>query len=331
MTLHGDTVEQRVVGRVLSKGLGSDEMGDRVQMVIDGVDGRIHHIELDAARAEDIRRKEIIEIIPARIQPRAADRNIMDITDERGIYQPSKHIEFAAERVDRLGGDTEAFVKSHVRRLEALRRAGHALRIDEDHWQVPKDLPERGLAYDQARDGAAMRVNTLSDMSLKQQIDHDGATWLDHELISPNRTPLEHTGFGREVADALQRRKRTLVDMGLAHDLGNGGVRAPKDLIQQLDQGDFERAGKALAATRGRTWEPAIPGNYAMGQLVGTTQLTSGKFAMVESFTQDGGLGFSLVPWEKTLEQQLGKHISGVAMPGGGIDWSFGRSRGLGL
>jgi Protein of unknown function (DUF3363) len=45
----------------------------------------------------------------------------------------------------------------------------------------------------------------------------------------------------------------------------------------------------------------------------------------------DNGLGFSLVPWEKTLEQQLGKHISGIAMTGGGIDWSFGRSRGLGL
>lgn len=326
MTLHGETAEQRVVGRVLSKGLGSDEMGDRIQLVIDGVDGRIHHIELDTARAEGIRRKHIIEIIPARIQPRAADRNIMGITDDQGIYQPSNHIKFAAERTRRLGGDPHAFVKSHVRRLEALRRAGHVERIDEDHWQVPKDLPERGLAYDQAREGADMRVNTLSDMSLKQQIDRDGSTWLDQELISPNHTPLEHTGFGREVADALERRKRTLVAMGLAHDIDNGSVRAPKDLIQQLDQGDFERAGKALAAERGRTWEPAIPGNYVMGQLVGTAQLTSGKFAMI-----DNGLGFSLVPWEKTLEQQLGKHISGVAMPGGGVDWSFGRSRGLGL
>ena len=173
--------------------------------------------------------------------------------------------------------------------------------------------------------------NTLSDMSLKRQIDHDSSSWLDHELISPNRTPLEHTGFGREVADALERRKRTLVAMGLAHDLDNGSVRAPKDLIQQLDQGDFERAGKALAAERGRTWEPAIPGNYVVGHVVGTTQLASGKFAMIESFTGDAGLGFSLVPWEKTLEQQMGKHISGVAMSGGGVDWSFGRSRGLGL
>ncbi len=164
-----------------------------------------------------------------------------------------------------LGGDPESFVKSHVRRLEALRRAGHVERIDEDHWQVPKDLPERGLAYDQAREGADMRVNALSDMSLKRQIDHDGSTWLDHELISPNRTSLEHTGFGHEVADALERRKRTLVAMGLDHDLDNGSVRAPKDLIQQLDQGDFERAGKALAAERGRTWELQSPAITSWG------------------------------------------------------------------
>ena len=40
------------LGRVLDKGLGGDEMGERVRLVIDGVDGRVHHIEMDAARAE---------------------------------------------------------------------------------------------------------------------------------------------------------------------------------------------------------------------------------------------------------------------------------------
>ena len=45
----------------------------------------------------------------------------------------------------------------------------------------------------------------------------------------------------------------------------------------------------------------------------------------------DNGLGFRLVPWSDPLEKRLGQQISGVAMPGGGIDWSFGRSRGLGL
>ena len=125
---------------------------------------------------------------------------------------------------------------------------------------------------------------------------------------------------------ALDKRKQTLVDRGHIPDLGDGHVRAPKDLIQRLEAADIERTGKALAAERGRQWQPTVPGNYVSGQLVGSTQLSSGRFAMI-----DDGLGFSLVPWRPTLEQHIGRHISGIAMPGGGVDWSFVRSRGLGL
>ena len=125
---------------------------------------------------------------------------------------------------------------------------------------------------------------------------------------------------------ALDRRRQVLVDMGHATDLGNGKIRAPKNLIQRLEAADIERTGKALAAERGREWQPTVPGNYVSGQLVGSTRLSSGRFAMI-----DDGLGFSLVPWQPALEQRIGRHISGVAMPGGGVDWSFGRSRGLGL
>ena len=45
----------------------------------------------------------------------------------------------------------------------------------------------------------------------------------------------------------------------------------------------------------------------------------------------DDGLGFSLVPWHPVLEQRLGRQVTGIAMPGGGIDWTFGRNRGLGF
>jgi len=114
--------------------------------------------------------------------------------------------------------------------------------------------------------------------------------------------------------------------MGYATDLGNGNVRAPKNLIQRLEVADIERTGKALAAERGREWQPATPGNYVSGQLIGSTRLSSGRFAMI-----DDGLGLSLVPWQPALEQRIGRHIFGVAMPGGGVDWSFGGSRGLGL
>ena len=45
----------------------------------------------------------------------------------------------------------------------------------------------------------------------------------------------------------------------------------------------------------------------------------------------DDGLGFQLVPWSPSLEQHLGRHVSGMARGDGGIDWSFGRKRGIGL
>ena len=59
-SLHRENATERIVGRVLDKGLGGDEMGERVRLVIDGVDGRVHHIEMDAARAEDVGRGMIV-------------------------------------------------------------------------------------------------------------------------------------------------------------------------------------------------------------------------------------------------------------------------------
>ena len=324
--LHREATTERIIGRVLDKGLAGDEMGERVRLVIDGVDGRVHHLELDAVRAEEIKRGMIVAAGSAPAGPRAADRNIMDIAGKDGVYRPSAHLARASGAIARQGGDPEAFVRSHVRRLEALRRAGIVERVDPDHWRVPADLIERGQAYDRARDGANMRVGILSHTGLRHQIGHDGATWLDRELVSTQRTPLADEGFGREVKAALDKRRQTLAAGGHVTDLGEGRLEAPKDLIQRLEAADVERAGRALAAERGRTWRPAVAGDYVTGKLVGSTQLSSGRFAMI-----DDGLGFSLVPWRPALDQHIGRHISGVAMPGGGVDWSFARARGLGL
>jgi hypothetical protein len=114
--------------------------------------------------------------------------------------------------------------------------------------------------------------------------------------------------------------------MGYLTRQPDGTYRAPRDLIQQLEGQEIDRVGQALATERGRTWQPAQAGNYVSGQLIGSTQLASGRFAMI-----DDGMGFSLVPWRPELEPRIGQHLSGVALPGGGVDWSFGRSRGLGL
>jgi type IV secretory pathway VirD2 relaxase len=208
--LHRENATERIVGRVLDKGLGGDEMGERVRLVIDGVDGRVHHFEMDAARAEEVGRGMIVVAGSTPPGPRAADRNITDVAGQGGVYRPSLHLERARNATDRIGGDPQGFVRSHVRRLEALRRAGHAERIDADHWRVPTDLVKRGQAYDLARDRANIRIGILSSAGLDSQIGHQGATWLDRELASPSRTTLANTGFGRTVSEAMQRRRQSL-------------------------------------------------------------------------------------------------------------------------
>jgi hypothetical protein len=81
-----------------------------------------------------------------------------------------------------------------------------------------------------------------------------------------------------------------------------------------------------MAAERGLTFTAAKTGEYISGTLIGSTQLASGRFAMI-----DDGIGFQLVPWQPVLEQRIGQHITGTVRAAGGIDWSFGRNRGLGL
>ena len=73
------------------------------------------------------------------------------------------------------GGDYEGYVDAHVRRLEALRRAGIVERIDADQWRIPDDLVSRAAAHDAGRDSQAS-VRVLSPVDLNKQIGSDGAT-----------------------------------------------------------------------------------------------------------------------------------------------------------
>jgi type IV secretory pathway VirD2 relaxase len=327
--MHGGTVNEPVIGRVIGKGLAGDEMGDRLHLVIDGVDGRAHYVETaDHSKLHEIGRGHIVVLEPARLtdRPRAADINIRDLTDDAGIYRPSTHLETARARLERIGGDPESYVRSHVRRLEALRRAGHVERIDTDNWRIPTDIAERGMAYDARNRGKDFSVRILSTLDLDRQIGSDGATWLDRELASPNRATPAYSGFGREVSDALERRKQSLVNMGQAVILDNGAMRVSKNLIANLERTEVTRVGKIMAAERGLRFTTAKTGEYVSGTLIGSTQLASGRFAMI-----DDGTGFQLVPWQPVLDKRIGQHISGIMRNAGGIEWSFGRKRGLGL
>jgi hypothetical protein len=268
----------------------------------------------------------IVEVAASVSGPRAADRNIArNAGEDGGVYRPSRHLERTRDQFDREGKDPEAFICSHVRRLEALRRAGHVERIDDDHWKVPKDIVVRGQAYDLAQGGDGLKLRTLATLNLERQIGSDGATWLDRMLTARERLPITDSGFGREVKDALDRRAQRLIEMGYA-TAKDGGIQIPGRAIASLEQREVERVGRQMATARGLTYTPTKLGDDVSGRLTGTASLISGRFAMIED-----GLGFQLVPWHPVLEKRIGQHITGVRRSDGGIEIGFGRQRGLGL
>ena len=324
---HGDRPNEKIAGRVLAKGLAGDEMDERVCLVIDGIDGRVHHVEFpDAAHLTDIGRDMLVEVGPTISGPRAADRNIAFNTGQKdGLYRPSQHLGRIREQFEREGRDPESFVRSHVRRLEALRRVGHVERLDDDHWRIPGDIIERGQAYDLAKGGDGPRIRTLSPQNLEQQIGSDAATWLDRELTAREPLVIADSGFGRDVKDALHRRAERLVKMGYA-TVREGAIQIPVQTVANLKEREVERAGRRMATERGLTFSPSKAGEYVSGRLTGVASLASGRFAMIED-----GLGFRLVPWQPVLEKRIGQFITGVQRESAGIEWDFGRKRGLGL
>jgi hypothetical protein len=99
-----------------------------------------------------------------------------------------------------------------------------------------------------------------------------------------------------------------------------------RDLINTLRRQELDGAASKLSAETGLAHRPSAEGEHVSGLYRQRVTLSSGRFAMI-----DDGMGFQLVPWRPALEQQLGNQVAGVMAPGGGVDWNFGRKRGLGI
>ncbi|MBB2972677.1 VirD2 family relaxase/mobilization nuclease [Mesorhizobium sp. RMAD-H1] len=179
--------------------------------------------------------------------------------------------------------------------------------------------------YDDARGRRRVALAVRSDLDIDRQVTASGATWLDRQAVAREPLSLSDGGFGAEVQQAMDRRADHLIERGLAERQGHGVVFARK-LIDTLRRRELDALGEKLAAETGQPFNRPDSGEYVAGTYRRRFALASGRFAMI-----DDGLGFQLVPWSPSLEKELGKHVSGVTRNDGGIDWNFGRKRGLGL
>lgn len=321
--LHDAAPTVPITGRVVDKYL-TDEMGENLTLVVDGIDGRTHHVPgIDPTRVEDARLDSIIEIGPADTAARPSDRTIAAISDD-GIYRPSRHLEQARFEGRVPGGDYEGYVDSHVRRLEALRRAGIVERLDADQWRIPEDFESNAASYDAGRNRQAS-VRVISTIELEKQIGADGATWLDRRLVTPGTSDLAPAGFGQQVREAMDQRREHHIEQGDANRQQGGRVFYRRNLLATLRQREVARIGAEMAESKGLPFRAAADGENISGKFTGTAQLSSGKFAVIEKSHE-----FTLVPWRPVIDHQLGREVAGVVQ-GGSVSWQLGRQRGLGI
>lgn len=321
--IHDGAPKALIVGRIVDKHL-SDELGETLTLIVDGVDGRTHHIAgVDPARVEEAKIGSVVEIGPADAPRRPADQAIAGMTED-GIYRPSRHLEQARFDGRVPGGDHQGFIDAHVRRLEALRRAGIVERIGADHWRIPQDFESRAAAHDAGRNRQAM-IRTLSTFDLESQITADGATWLDRRLVGRGPSDLAQAGFGQDVTQAMDRRREHLIEQGDATRQPDGRVFYRRNLLATLEGRDVAHAGAELAASRPVPFRVAGDGETVQGTFKQTVSLSSGKFALIENAQE-----FTLVPWRPVIEDRLGREVTGI-MQGGSVSWEFGRKRGLGI
>jgi type IV secretory pathway VirD2 relaxase len=179
-------------------------------------------------------------------------------------------------------------------------------------------------AYEDSQGRKRSSLATRSDLTIEAQVTAPGATWVDRQLLAKEVT-LSGSGFGAEVRQAMDRRVEHLAGEGLARRQGQRVIFA-RDLLNTLRKQELSAAAGKINAETGLIYRPSAEGAAVAGVYRQRMILSSGRFAML-----DDGIGFQLVPWRPALEQQLGRHVSGVTLPGGGVDWSFGRKRGLGL
>ena len=321
--IHDVAPEVPITGRVVDKYV-TDELGENLTVVVDGIDGRTHHIAgIDPARVEDARIGSVVEIGPADTGSRPSDRTIAAIA-EGGVYRPSRHLEQAKFEGRVPGGDYEGYVDAHVRRLEALRRAGIAERIDADQWRIPQNFESRAVAYDAGRNRQA-NIRILSAARLEQQIGADGATWLDRRLVSADASDLVPSGFGQQVREAMDRRREHHIEQGDAARQPNGGIAYRRNLLATLREREVARVGGEMAGSKALPFRAATDGETVFGRFTGTVQLSSGKFALVEQSHE-----FTLVPWRPVIDRQLGRAVSGVVQ-GDSVSWQLGRQRDIGI
>ena len=296
----------KIVGTVLAT-FPDDELRDRRSIVVEDFEGRQWLVNLaEAEPGLTPPEGAVVEVGPRKVTERSSDRVIADIAENTGgLYSERLHTEADPS-------STAAFRQAHVRRLEALRRAGLVERMQDGSWTIPDDYLEKAAAYEADRAGG-VSLKTLSWLTLEEQVAHRGATWLDE-------------GHGDKDGSRLQSARQARIAW-----LREQGLLAPDtDTLDAEARGRLRQSEHAAVVARiakqsGRQHAELQTGDTITGTYERAINLGSGRVAVIGNAKE-----FALVPWRPEIERHRGRELV-AKRTAQGVSWTIGMSRPRGL
>ncbi len=305
-----------LVGRVVTRGL-ADELADRHYLIVDGIDGRSHFVAIGKGDAsEPLPDGSVVRINPARATARDVDRTVAAVAEANGgRYDRDAHLRHDP-------GVNSAYIETHVRRLEAMRRhGGFAERNPDGGWSIAPDHLARAAAYEAARaKDRPVEVEILSAVSVDKLPRAQAVTWLDCDASDATHIAARDRGFGRELRTALALRRRWLIDEELADAVGTG-IAYRRGALAALQRRELLRLARLLARETAKEFVETKDGDWVEGKLARRIDAAGGRYALIEKAKE-----FTLVPWKPVLDRHVGKEIGGM-MRERGVSWTIGHGR----
>ena len=288
-----------------------DELRDTRFIVVEGLDGHQWHISLGAYEPGNFPGVgAIVEVHLNEAKARKADKTIAEIAAAyNGIYSDDNHATHDPT-------STAAFREAHKRRLEALRRAGFAVRNTDGSWAIGPDYIQQAEHYEISRTGTA-RLDVKSWLPIDELIRHEGLTWLDKRDAG-----LVGVGaFANEITKAADERRAFLIESGRLKPDEHALPIGKQHLLEARERSN---AAKAEADTSKRAYVFVEQGETFKGDYEKPINLAQGRFAVVGNAKE-----FTLVPWRPSIERHRGNPLV-TKGSGTGISWTLEKTKGLG-
>ena len=300
------TAGGKLTGTVLAI-FPDDELHDRRSIVVEDFDGRQWLVDLGQAEPGSTPPEgAVVEVGSRKAKERSSDRVIADIAQNTGrLYSERLHVEADPS-------STAAFRKAHVRRLEALRRAGVVERMQDGSWTIPDDYLEKAAEFEADRAGG-VNLKTLSWLTLEEQVTHRGVTWLDEDHGDKD---------GRRLRSVRQSRIAWLREQGL---LAPETDTLDAEARGRLRQSEHAAAVARIAKQSGRQHAELQTGDTITGKYERAINLGYGRVAVIGNAKE-----FALVPWRAEIERHRGRELV-AKRTAQGVSWTIGMSRQRGL